>query len=361
MRGMNNKKGFGISLGNAFTTVFVKHQMPWKVQRLLLMIVANNLRALVTRIKFLFKPPALRIVLSSHFFGGVGGTEKLLQAVVDSMPDCEFLIMADDIRLNGFVPKSYNHYVALTPKKNCIYDVYLYFCGGGKPHYLGDKYKFKIRAIDTNAAQIFDIEHLFDYVLIQSEIWSRFSSDASKIVYAFPEVRSTLPKRRTPVPGLPGRFLLTVFNPFAKAQKGQEVLFSIAPHSALPIVWCYSDASGWDFSTLPATPNVIHLRNLTQEQLYWVYEHAAGYVSFAFYESYGWTLAEAFTSGLPIIARETGIMPYIKQQTGVHLYENEEQLKELLRRDDFDKPNYDESFFLDNSYAQVMRRLIQRP
>lgn len=345
---------------NALTTIFVKRQIPWKVRRLFLLIGANNLRALATRIKFLFKPPSLRIVLSSHFFGGVGGTEKLLQAVVDSMPDCEFFIMADDIRLNGFVPKAYNHYVGLPPKKNRIYDVYLYFCGGGRPRYLGDKYQFKIRTIDTNAARIVDIEHLFDYVLIQSEIWDKFSSDEHKCVHAFPEVRPTLPKRRIPVPDLPERYLLTVFNPFAKSQKGQEVLFNTAPESALPIVWCYNDSSGWDFSTLPPTPNVIHLRNLSQEQLYFVYEHASAYVSFAFYESYGWTLAEAFTLGLPIIARETGLMPYIKDQAGIHIYQTEEELRAYLKRSEFPRPQHDETYFLENSYAQVLRRLARK-
>lgn len=333
--------------------------MPWTLQRLWIYFRANSLHMIATKSSFLVNPPQLRIVLSTHFLGGVGGTEKLVKSVIESMPDTEFHVMADEVRFNGFYPKTFNYYVNHCPSRKRCYDVYLYFCGGGRPEYLGTKYRFTTRVVDTNAARIYDIEHFFDHVLIQSSIWQNFTSDEKKCVLAFPDVDQTIPKKRSPIEGLPERYLLTVFNPFSKAQKGQDLLFKYAPQSNLPVVWCFSDVSGWDFHSLPATPNVIHLRNLTQEQLYYVYEHATAYVSFAFYESYGWTLAEAFALGLPIIARETGIMSYIKNQEGIHLYETEEQLSCLLKMDHFPKPHYDESFFIENSYPAVLTRLAQ--
>lgn len=341
-------------------TLLIERRMPWTLQRLWIYLRANHLRLVPTKSRFLFRPPKLRIVLSSHFLGGVGGTEKLVKSVIESMPDAEFHVMADEVRFNGFYPETLNYYVNHPPARSRGYDAYLYFCGGGRPEFLGNTYRFSTRIVDTNAAHIHDIEHLFDHVLIQSPIWGNFTSDERKCVLAFPDVHQAMPRKRSPVEGLPERYLLTVFNPFSEAQKGQNLLYEHAPKSSTPIVWCFSDVSGWNFRSLPATPNVMHLRNLTQEQLYYVYEHATAYVSFAFYESYGWTLAEAFSLGLPIIARETGIMPYIKHQAGVHLYETEAELCSLLKMDHFPKPQYDERFFVENSYPAVLARLAKR-
>lgn len=344
-------------LKSALHTLFVERKPPWVLQRFWIYLRANNLRIFATKARFLVRHPRLRIVLSSHFMGGVGGTEKLVKSVVESMPDVEFHIMADEVRFAGFYPKTQNFYVNHRLSKSKIYDFYLYFCGGGRPLYLGEKFSFYKRVVDTNAARIHDIEHLFDHVLVQSRIWENFTSVAEKVVLAFPDVHKTIPKGRSPVDGLPERYLLTVFNPFSNAQKGQHLLFENAPNSRLPIVWCFSDTSGWNFNELPKTSNVLYLRNLTQEQLYYVYERATAYVSFAYYESYGWTLAEAFALKLPIIARETGIMPFIKNQSGIFLYETEEELRSLLCLDHFPSPNYDEAFFLDNSYPVVLSRL----
>lgn len=354
---MNTENLLFTRITRAFRTLLIDRQMPWRLRRLWIYLRANNIRGIATKALFLLHPPKMRIVLSTHFLGGVGGTEKLVKSVIESMPDIEFYVMADDIRFTGFYPKTYNYYVNCHPSKKISYEVYLYFCGGGRPEYLGSKYSFRTRVVDTNAAAIFDIQHLFDHVLIQSTIWQKFTSDKEKCLLAFPDVHQTIPEQLTPVPNLPERFLLTVFNPFSKAQKGQSVLFTSASASHLPIVWCFSDVSGWDFDTIPHTPNVIHLRNLSQEQLYYVYQRATAYVSFAFYESYGWTLAEAFALNLPIIARETGIMPYIKQKKGVFLYQTEEELQKLLALDTFPKPEYDETFFIENSYRAVLLRL----
>lgn len=344
-------------LRRALHTVFVERQVPWALQRLWIYLRANHLRFVATKARFLVRPPKLRIVLSSHFLGGVGGTEKLVKSVIESMPDAEFHVMAGEVRFTGFYPETFNYYVNHRPDRNRTYDVYLYFCGGGRPKYLGNDYEFHTRVVDTNAARIHDIEHLFDHVLIQSTIWQNFTAQEEKCMLAFPDVHQTIPRTRSPVEGLPDKYLLTVFNPFSKTQKGQSVLFEHAPQSSLPIVWCFSDVSGWDFKSLPNTPNVIHLRNLTQEQLYYVYEHAAAYVSFAYYESYGWTLAEAFALQIPIIARETGIMPYIKAQAGIYIYENDDELSGLLKMNQFPRPNYDETFFVNNSYPAVLARL----
>lgn len=347
------------TLKNAFKTLFVERKIPWKIQRMIIFSRANNIRCFITKARFFFTKPTHRIVLSSHYLGGVGGTEKLVTSVIESMPDAEFYILADEVRFVGFYPKTYNYYVNKTPSCKIVYDAYLYFCGGGRPKYIGKKFQFKKRIVDTNAARIYDIENDFDHVLIQSTAWQSFTQAKEKCELAFPVVKQTIPSGRVPIENLPEKYLITVFNPFSKAQKGQEILHALAPNSRLPIVWCFSDQSGWDFASLPKTPNVIYLRNLTQEQLYYVYERAAAYVSFALYESYGWTLAEAFTLGLPIISRATGIIPYIRDQKGVFVYETEQELSSFLDMEFFPKTGYDEMFFVENSYPAAIERLTR--
>jgi len=82
-------------------------------------------------------------------------------------------------------------------------------------------------------------------------------------------------------------------------------------------------------------------------------------VSFAFYESFGWTLAEAYFMDKPIISRKTGIIDYVSGEQGIHVYESEDQLKTLLSTCDLMPPHYDMSKFTDNTYAQVFKRLCR--
>ncbi len=342
---------------SAFRSLTVERLLPWRVRRLLLLVRLNNVRPLVTFLRFLVRRPKLKIILSSNFFGGVGGTEKLVKSVVDSMPDCEFHIFANELNPAGFVPERYNYYLNLPASHRADYDVYLYFCGGGKPPYLGDQYSFKVKLVDTNAAQIFDIEDKFDHTLVQCEHYAQFCVQHEKVIHTFPDIDITIPKQLKPVAGLPEKFLLTVFNPFSKVQKGQEVLYRLAPSSKWPIVWCYSNVSGWDFSQVPQVENLIQLKNLNQEELYYVYQQASAYVSFAYYESFGWTLAEAYFMDKPIISRKTGIIGYIMGEPGIRVYETEDDLIDIIEKCEFMAPQYEKNKFTDNTYAKVFTRL----
>jgi len=152
------------------------------------------------------------------------------------MPDCEFHIFANELNPIGFVPDSFNYYLNLPASRSSKYDVYLYLCGGGKPKYLGDDFSFKVKLVDTNAAQIFDIEDKFDHTLIQCEHYEQFYAQHEKWIRTFPDIQVTIPGRLKPVAGLPEKYLLTVFNPFSKIQKGQETLYRLAPLSKWPIV-----------------------------------------------------------------------------------------------------------------------------
>jgi hypothetical protein len=236
-------------------------------------------------------PPKRRILISTAFFGGVGGVEKLLQSIVESMPDTLFYIHAREVRTEGFVPRTRNFLLNWLPAPGVQLDLYVYLAGGGRPAYLGGRYAFTASIVDTCGADIQDIESKFDWIAIQSGNASRYSGREEKWIPAFPRV--SLPAGRKPI-DLPEKYFLTVFNPYSDKLKGGDVVFRAAEHSAMPIVWCYSDKSGLKFAALREHPNVIQLKNLSQEALYHVYEHASAYVSFSLSESMGWSIMEAF-------------------------------------------------------------------
>lgn len=332
--------------------------LPWRVKRALAWLSVNRYASLVW-LRVLLQPPKYRILISSAFFGGVGGVEKLLKTLIESMPDALFHIHAREVRTEGFVPRTHNFLLNWLPRRGSHLDLYVYFPGGGKPSYLGDNYTFRTSIIDTCGADIRDIEDRFDWVAIQTGNAERYSQRPEKWIFAFPSMRLTFPATRKPV-DLPPRYFVTVFNPYSDKLKGGDVVFRAADHAAAPIVWCYSDKSGFDFAALPDHPNVIQLKNLSQEQLYFVYENALAYISFSRSEGLGWAIAEAFYAGLPIISREVGFVTYIKEQPGVFVYREEHELFDRVSRLDFDPPHYDYSYLEQNSFENVCVRIIDQ-
>ena len=100
------------------------------------------------------------------------------------------------------------------------------------------------------------------------------------------------------------------------------------------------------------------MKNLSQEELYYVYEHALAYISFSHSEGLGWSIAEAFYTGLPIISREVGFVTHIKDQPGVFVYREEAELFERVGRLDFAPPRYDYDYLDRNSFENVFERII---
>lgn len=337
---------------------FPRIPLPWRVKQALSWLSVNR-NALVILFRAWLRPPKYRILISSAFFGGVGGVEKLLQSIVESMPDALFYVHAREVRTEGFVPRTRNYLLNWLPASGTSLDLYVYFAGGGRPPYLGDAYRFATSIIDTCGADIRDIEDKFDWVAIQTGNAARYSKREDKWVLAFPTMRLTFPAGRKPVE-LPDRYFVTVFNPYSDKLKGGDVVFRAAAHAAVPIVWCYSDKSGLKFDGLTEHPNVIQLKNLSQEELYYVYEHALAYISFSHSEGLGWSIAEAYYTGLPIISREVGFVTYIKDQPGVFVYQEEAELFEQVRRLDFEPPRYDYTYLDQNSFEKVFERIIVR-
>lgn len=344
----------------AWTTIFVDKKVPWRLQRFYGFIRINNLRLLFVPVRFKFFKPSMRIVLSTTFCGGVGGTEKLVKAVIEAMPDCEFLVYADDLKVRGFIPKTWNFRLNVIAKPGTSFDAYLYFCGGGKPEYLGDKYSFKVKVVDTNAVPIFDIEDFFDVILVQAQDYAQWCSQHSKCVVAFPEIQATIPKRLAPINDLPQNYILTVFNPFSNSQKKPELLIEMARRSKFPVVWCYSNVTGINLpiESFLSVTNLLALENLSQEELYYVYKHAKAFVSLSTFESFGWALAEAFFMDLPIVSRRTGIIPFVEKQQGITVYLDDDELLDVLDKCEFLCPTYDRSFFLNHTYRAAIENAL---
>lgn len=331
--------------------------VPWRLQQAVSWCWGNRyfLAVVLRRVR---KRPRYRIMVSTAFFGGVGGTEKHLKALVEGLPEAEFLLKARQLKTSGFIPHTANYTLNCCAGKNKHFDLYIYFAGGGRPDLELDKYSFGTTLIDTNGAAIRDVEHLFDYIAIQTGNYGRYFDGKDRNILAFPPVEPFFPERRKRVQA-PEKYFLTVFNPFSQELKGDDLIVRVAKTASCPIVWCFSDKSGWDFDQVPDHPNVIKMKNLSQEELYYLYDNASAYISFSHVESFGWSLAEAFYSGLPIITREVGFITYVKEQAGINVYETDEQLQTLLERDDYGKVEYDDQLFVQNAFPEVIRRILQ--
>lgn len=331
--------------------------MPWRLQQALSWCLGNR-HVLTVILRRHFKKPGFRVMVSTAFFGGVGGTEKHLKALVEGLQEAEFNIKARQMKPSGFIPATANYTLNCCASTQSPYDLYIYFAGGGRPELEFKNYSFRKALVDTNGAAIRDIENLFDYIAIQTGNYDRYCDSRDKTVLAFPAVKPFFPKTVKPVEA-PDNFFLTVFNPFSQELKGNDLIFRVAETAAFPILWCFSDKSGWDFDQVPNHPNVIKMKNLSQEELYFLYAKASAYVSFSHVESFGWSLAEAFYSNLPIITRNVGFITYVKEQSGISVYETDEQLRDLLKRDDYRKIDYDDSLFVQNAFPEVIRRILQ--
>lgn len=327
-------------------------RMPWKLRRAIDWVRANK-KGCVESILSVFKKPEYKykIIISSAFFGGVGGIEKLLMTLVESLPNAIFYIYARELRAKGFVPEGSNYRVNWPVKSGSEFDMYLYFPGGGRPEYLGDKYRFRHSIIDTCGANIKDIEDKFDWVAIQTGNANRYSNAPEKWLFAFPNIPLTFPKILQPV-DLPEHYYLTVFNPYSDKLKGGDEVAMAADAACLPIVWCMSDKTGLKYNSDISHDNVIKLVNLTQEQLYYVYRNADAYISFSHSEGLGWSIAEAFYCNLQIITRDVGFVTYVKDQESVHLYDSIDELKALVSAKPYSLKSENDLRVLESGYFE---------
>ncbi len=336
--------------------LLLEHRLPWRYKQKLILILFYSFHNWIVKIKFLIKKPKLKVVISTHLFGGIGGTERLSKSIIESMPDYEFHVFAKVIIKQRIYTYFKNYYLNKPLDKNKSYDIYINL----NCHYPGgieDLSHFKKKVIVPTGAPVFEKEQLFDYVFLDANNRKNFCSKNVKTKIAVSDITITYPKTFKKVKNLPSKFLLTVFNHYGKI-KGSEVLYEVAKYSKLPIIWCWNNATAENLKVISNLKNVIQLPNLSQEELYYLYTKASGYISFSLSEGFGFAIADAFMFDLPIISRNIGIVTLINKQKGVHIYNNEKELKEYLNKTKFIKPHYDKSILNKFNYKKQINKIL---
>ncbi|MBN1850767.1 MAG: glycosyltransferase [Deltaproteobacteria bacterium] len=305
----------------------------------------------------------MNIAVSIAITGGIGGIERNIFTFTKALTSYSIDIYTMQFIPRGFVPRGKNVtikwfekkesdlYIALDDQK--YYDLYFYYAAC-QPIYIGDHLNVGKKIIVPNGNDIRAIENRFDHVICQADDGIRYFSNNHKKISITPCV--IIPVNRTEyIPNIPDQYFLTVFNPYdreslyedgLKPTKGYDLIYELADHMTLPLIWCHSGESLPVSHNIKNHPNIIHFSNLAQEKLYYLYENATAYVSFSREESFGWSLADAIMFDKPIISRNIGIISSLnKDQPGLYIYHDKDQLLDLLHCKTFHKGNYDKAPF----------------
>jgi len=318
----------------------------------------------------------MNIAISIAITGGIGGIERNIFTVTRALRSHSIDIHTMQYHTSGFDPKADNVrirwfeqigdslHIEIDDRKK--YDFYFYYAAC-HPVYIGDHLNVKRKIVIPNGNDVRKIEHYFDYVFCQADDGVRYFDNMAKKLLITPCVIIPVDHNEV-VPNLPEKFFLTVFNPYdrickyedgMKPYKGYDILYETAEHFSMPLIWCHSDQSIPSKHNILDQPNIIHMHNLNQEQLYYLYEHATAYVSFSREESFGWSLADAIMFDKPIISKKIGIISSLDtEEKGLYLYKNKEELKKLVRRKKFTKGEYDKSPFAPARFENRLLSLI---
>jgi len=319
----------------------------------------------------------MNIAINIAITGGIGGIERNLYTFVRAMQAHSidiytmqfiprgFMPQGNNVNIRWFEEKNGEYHIELEDKKN--YDIYFYYAACS-PIYIGNHLKTQKKVVIPNGNDVRGIEKNFDYVFCQAENGTRYFNDMTKKLPITPCVITPV-DRVEPVNGLPSHFYLTVFNPYFrnchyddgfKPCKGYDLIYELADNLALPLVWCHSDRSLPVQENIKEHPNIIHMPNLSQEKLYYLYEHASAYISFSREESFGWALADAIMFDKPIISRNVGVISSLNpKQKGLYIYNNVEELKKLMGRQSFEKGDYDKELFSPEIFENKIISIIE--
>jgi glycosyltransferase involved in cell wall biosynthesis len=305
----------------------------------------------------------LKIALSAGIVGGIGGMERNVFTVCKAMEAHTIDIFAMQL---WFEKKRDQLHITIDRTKS--YDLYLYYAAGS-PIYIGDKIDVRKKVLMPSGSDVRSLERKFDYVICQGDDGTKYFDDMRKKALISPCV--CIPVDHTvPVRNLPPAFFLTVFNPYdlsrnyddgMRPTKGYDLLYELADHFALPLVWCHSDQSLEVGHNIVKHSNIMHFHNLSQEKMYYLYEKATAYVSFSREEGFGWSIADALMFDKPIISRNVGVISSLEaEQTGVYVYSNANELKGLLKRRSFECKPYDKTRFSPKRFEQSLWCLAGR-
>lgn len=168
---------------------------------------------------------------------------------------------------------------------------------------------------------------------------------------------------RRPLLQIPGRFYLTVFNPYG-AVKGVDDLREALRGAPYPIVWCYSRGTlAFDIPVdLCDHPGLIHLEDVAPEELRFLYENCLAYLCFSRNESFGWAIVDALQYSQAIVSRRIGVLTYPEaaKMPGVHLVaEDWKSPWEVSPRDPGPIPVRDLTFLSPSFFRSHLMALIE--
>jgi hypothetical protein len=99
--------------------------------------------------------------------------------------------------------------------------------------------------------------------------------------------------------------------------------------------------------------------DLSQERLYYLYEHANAYISFSREESFGWALADAILFNKPIISRNIGVISSLApNQKGLYIYSDSNELIEIVKHESFEKGDYDREIFSPEIFENKLLSIV---
>lgn len=274
-------------------------------------------------------PAGLRILLTTQWLGGDGGSERAVASILTALDCHEIDVLAAEHISRGYFRRP-SHGRAphrlrwRRPVKHAAmiqsmwaaaqpivgfrggpYDLHLHFWSGAN---VFDRFDAQVRVLIPAGAPAPDIEGQVDAVWMEAPSNIALVRDKTKAVVMPPPllVETSEPEA---VPSVPSEFVLTVFNPYGSV-KGSDLLASYADRSPFPVVWCHGTATrNWDVDArLLSHPKIVHVVDATRGQLRWLYERAACYLSLSRSEGFGWAIADALQHGVPIVSRATGVL-----------------------------------------------------
>jgi len=327
----------------------------------------------------------MRVLISTPFYGGVGGLERHVYSVVRAVAadgvhidivarrviSDGFYAVADNIRLLppsrmmpvGVFQRSLfrQGWEALRPlfryRQRSDYDLYIHYFHG---YDLSTLLQSKVRVMIPAGNALNESIPGFDAVMLEAPDNERLVPPGIASVLVPPPVFRES-EYSHPVLGLPPRFLLTVFNPYGEV-KGGDVMMRVADHSADPIVWCSSKVTREFDVSVYRHPNIIPIETPSQAELRWLYENCRSYVSFSRSEGFGWAIADALQYGSPIVARHVGVLTVPDVDlSSVEMYESVEELLAAITQDDFQRVERDLCALKPDEFRHKLMGLMKYP
>jgi glycosyltransferase involved in cell wall biosynthesis len=311
-----------------------------------------------------------KIAISTAVIGGLGGAERNLFSVIKALPDCKIDVYTNAVIDSEYLPGGKNLAIFINKTLNWKtrrrkeYDLYLQYNFLGSL-YLGDKINCKLKILNPCGNEVFDKEHLFDFIISQSPDGIKLFKNKKKNLLLNQPVGFVSDTKESPK-GLPKKYFLTVFNPYGKKIdpiKGQDVLYASAKKLPFKIIWCYSLKTKKWKGLEKGHKNIIYLESVSQAKLRCLHENALAYISFSRKEGFGWSIADALLYQKPILSRNVGVLTYYKKPVkGIFIYKNEKELIKISRAVNFSKikPNYDLTFISADKFREEIALLLEK-